>query len=59
MSEISYPGVYIEERSSSVLSVSGNATAVPVFAFAPDSTSVAVTRINSWLDFINYRGKQR
>lgn len=57
MSEISYPGVYIEERSSSVLSVSGNATAVPVFAFAPDSTSVAVTRINSWLDFINYRGE--
>ncbi|MBV8042106.1 phage tail sheath C-terminal domain-containing protein [Pluralibacter sp.] len=46
-----YPGVYIEELASTALSVSANATAVPVFAFAGDSSSAAVTRIHSWLEF--------
>lgn len=57
MSDISYPGVYIEELASTVLSVSGNATAVPVFAHN-DAGFVPVTRINSWLDYVTQRGSQ-
>ena len=59
MSDISYPGVYIEELPSTVLSVSTTATAVPVFAFIDDNPTspTPVTRINSWLDFLNFRGE--
>ncbi|WP_455872287.1 phage tail sheath family protein [Serratia proteamaculans] len=49
----SYPGVYIEELASTAMSVSSSATAVPVFAFDGDSTSQPVTRISSWLDYLN------
>ncbi|KVP85351.1 phage tail protein [Burkholderia ubonensis] len=56
-----YPGVYIEEMASKALSVSTNATAVPVFAI--DDTDAVfttpVTRINSWLDYMSYLGEAR
>ncbi|OCA54312.1 phage tail sheath family protein [Photorhabdus namnaonensis] len=52
-----YPGVYIEEDASLSLSVSHGNTAIPVFIgrFLPKKTSETpqVTRVSSWLDFIN------
>lgn len=49
------PGIYIEEDASPAISVSQSATAVPLFVgrFLPlnGSSSVAITRISSWLDF--------
>jgi hypothetical protein len=51
-----YPGVYIEELESMALSVSSNATAVPVFAFDGGTTAKAHVRINSWLDYVNRSG---
>ncbi|KVP47945.1 phage tail sheath family protein [Burkholderia ubonensis] len=53
-----YPGVYIEELASMALSVSSNATAVPVFAIADGDTVFTdpVTRISSWLDYMSYLG---
>ncbi|MHA1066706.1 phage tail sheath family protein [Enterobacter ludwigii] len=50
-----YPGVYIEELESTSLSISSNATAVPVFAYTGNSSSKPHTRISSWLDYVNFR----
>ncbi|PHM45310.1 phage tail sheath protein [Xenorhabdus mauleonii] len=52
----SYPGVYIEELNSLALSISNNATAVPVFA-ANDKNNIigenTAVRINSWMEYLN------
>ncbi|MGK0602875.1 phage tail sheath family protein [Yokenella regensburgei] len=55
---ISYPGVYIEELESTALSVSGNATAVPIIVVSESDTVFTddATRINSWLDYVNHLG---
>ncbi|OCA55319.1 phage tail sheath family protein [Photorhabdus namnaonensis] len=55
--QTSTPGVYIEEDASLALSVSQGNTAIPVFIgrLLPKkmSTMPKITRISSWLDFIN------
>lgn len=53
-----YPGVYVEELESTALSVSKNATAIPVFVINDkDKIFNKTTRINSWLDYINRLGE--
>ncbi|WP_455872286.1 phage tail sheath family protein [Serratia proteamaculans] len=57
MTVTSYPGVYIEELESLALSVSSNATAVPVFAISDTDTFFpTTTRISSWMDYLIYVG---
>ncbi|KWI32628.1 phage tail protein [Burkholderia ubonensis] len=54
-----YPGVYVEELAGMALSVSSNATAVPVFAIANGDLVFTdpVTRISSWLDYMSHLGE--
>lgn len=57
MSVTTYPGIYIEEDSTTTLSISQQATAVPAFIMVDnDSMTVNQTheilRINSWLDYV-------
>lgn len=48
----SYPGVYVEETASLSMSISSNATAIPVFAVKNSDENFIITRqIISWLDF--------
>jgi uncharacterized protein len=51
----SVPGVYIEENASPSISVSSNATAIPLFIgrFKPIKSELAgvITRISSWLEY--------
>jgi phage tail sheath protein FI len=56
-STYSYPGVYVEEKSSPSISVSNSPTAVPVFIGAVHRTDGSrftefnCVRVNSWLDY--------
>ncbi|MGK0602876.1 phage tail sheath family protein [Yokenella regensburgei] len=49
-----YPGVYIEEIESTVLAVSSNATAVPVFAYSGTVKAPPRIRINNWHEYSQY-----
>ncbi|MBH3029527.1 phage tail sheath family protein [Serratia marcescens] len=53
--DITVPGVYIEEDASPAMSVSAGATAVPLFVarFTPLKSELTgvITRIGSWLDY--------
>lgn len=52
-----YPGIYVEELRSMAISISGNATSVPVFVINnKDKVFSKTTRISSWLDYITRLG---
>ncbi|PMY64832.1 MULTISPECIES: phage tail sheath C-terminal domain-containing protein [Pseudomonas] len=51
MTDVKYPGIYVEESAELSLSVSSGATAVPVFACELDTLKGA-KKLDSWLDFI-------
>src|SRR4051812_23925431 len=49
---LTYPGVYIEEISSGVHTISGVATSTAAFVgWAPKGSTTSATRILSWSDF--------
>jgi hypothetical protein len=47
----SYPGVYVQEDASPVISVSTLPTAVPVFLFNNRTEFQQMTRVNSWMHY--------
>ena len=49
---LTYPGVYIEEISSGVRTISGVATSVAAFVgWAPKGPTDAAYKVNSWSDY--------
>ncbi|MDI2146122.1 phage tail sheath family protein [Pseudomonas sp. ITA] len=53
----SYPGVYVEEIASLSMSISTNATAIPVFAVKDTDQNFVITQqVVSWLDFLSKVG---
>lgn len=52
MSTFTYPGVYIEELSSGVHTITGVATSIAAFAgWAPQGSTTEATLVESWADY--------
>ncbi|MDR5837466.1 phage tail sheath C-terminal domain-containing protein [Caballeronia sp. LZ034LL] len=51
--ETTYPGIYVQEDASPVISIGGLPTAVPLICMS-DQFSTEPVKFNNWLDVVNY-----